>query len=70
MMLHMFVLLLLSFLTLFLAQRCHLYRTHHCLPHSKAVALHTCAGYMEYPFQNKEIKSFEENLLATSLVFR
>jgi hypothetical protein len=29
-----------------------------------------CAGYMEYPFQNKEIKSFEENLLATSLVFR
>ncbi len=39
MMLHVLVLLLLSFLLLFLAQLCHLYWTHHCLPHSKAVAL-------------------------------
>ncbi len=38
MMLHMFVLLLLSFLMLLLAQLCQLRWTHHCLPHSKAVA--------------------------------
>ncbi len=64
MMLHVFVLLLLSFLLLYLAQLCHLYWTHHCLPHSKAVALHTvvhrllkprsprdcpCTGYLGYP---------------------
>src|SRR5215472_1017714 len=41
MMLHVFVLLLLSFLMLLLAQLCQLCWTHHCLPHSKAVALHT-----------------------------
>jgi transposase-like protein len=40
MMLPVFVFLLLSFLMLFLAQLCHLYWTHHCLPHSKAVALY------------------------------
>ena len=34
------------------------------------LATASCAGYMEYPFQNKEIKSCEEKLLATSLVFR
>lgn len=40
MVLHVFVLMLLSFLMLFLAQRRHLYWTHHRLPHSKAVALY------------------------------
>jgi hypothetical protein len=40
MILHVFVLLLLSFLMLFLAQLCHRYWTHHYLPHSTAVALH------------------------------
>jgi len=40
-MFHVIVLLLLSFLMLFLAQLCHLYWTHHCLPHSKAVTLRT-----------------------------
>jgi transposase-like protein len=37
---YVFVFLLLSALMLFLAQLCHLYWTHHCLPHSKAVALY------------------------------
>jgi IS1 family transposase/transposase-like protein len=36
----MFLLLLLSFFTLYLAQLCHLYCTRHWFPHSKAVALH------------------------------
>ena len=49
MMLHVFVLLLLSFLMLFLAQLCHLYWTYHCLPHSKAVALHTAVQRLLKP---------------------
>jgi transposase-like protein len=49
MMLHVFVLLLLSFLMLLLAQLCHLYWTHHCLPHSKAVALHTAVQRLLKP---------------------
>src|SRR6516164_3838560 len=40
MMLQMFLLLLLSFFTFYLAQLCHLYCTRHWFPHSKAVALH------------------------------
>ena len=39
-MLQMFLLLLLSFFTFYLAQLCHLYYTRHWFPHSKAVALH------------------------------
>jgi transposase-like protein len=49
MMLHVFALLLLSFLMLLLAQLCHLYWTHHCLPHSKAVALHTAVQRLLKP---------------------
>ncbi len=49
MMLHMFVLLLLSFLMLLLAQLCQLRWTHHCLPHSKAVALHTAVQRLLKP---------------------
>ena len=47
-MLHVFVLLLLSFLMPFLAQLCHLYWTYHCLPHSKAVALHTAVQRLRH----------------------
>ena len=39
-MLQVFLLLLLSFFTLYLAQLCHLYWTRHWFAHSKAVALH------------------------------
>jgi transposase-like protein/IS1 family transposase len=49
MMLHVFALLLLSFLMLLLAQLCHLYWTHHGLPHSKAVALHTAVQRLLKP---------------------
>ncbi len=48
-MLQVFVLLFLSFLMLFLAQLCHLYWIHHCLPHSKAVALHTAVQRLLKP---------------------
>ena len=41
MMLHVFVLLLLTFFMLYLAQLCHLYWTRHWFPHSKAVVLHS-----------------------------
>jgi transposase-like protein len=49
MMLHVFLLLLLSFFMLYLAQLCHLYWTHHCLPHSKAVALHSAVHRLLKP---------------------
>src|SRR5260370_33046019 len=45
--LHVF--LLLFFLILSLAQLCHLCWTHHCLPHSKAVALHTAVHRLLKP---------------------
>jgi transposase-like protein len=48
-MLHVFVLLLLSFFMLYLAQLCHLYWTHHWFPHSKAVALHSAAHRLLKP---------------------
>jgi len=41
MMFHVFVLLLLSFLMLFLAQLCHLYWTHHPPSQAKAEAMRT-----------------------------
>jgi hypothetical protein len=37
---HVFMFLLLSFLMLSLAWLCHLYLLHHCLPHSRAGAVH------------------------------
>jgi hypothetical protein len=40
-MLYMFLLLLVFFFMLYLAQLCHLYWTRHGFPHSKAVALHS-----------------------------
>jgi hypothetical protein len=43
------VFLLLFFLMLSLAQLCHLYWTHHGLPHSKAVALHTAVHRLLKP---------------------
>src|SRR5258708_26279746 len=45
--LHVF--LLLFFLILSLAQLCHLCWTHHCLPHSKAVALHSAVHRLLKP---------------------
>ena len=38
---HVFLFLLLFFLMLSLAQLCHLYMLHHCLPHSRARAVHS-----------------------------
>jgi hypothetical protein len=49
MMLHVFVLLLLSFFMLYLAQLCHLYWSRHWFPHCKAVALHSTAHRLLKP---------------------
>src|SRR5258708_32792977 len=49
MMLQVFLLLLLSFFTLYLPQLCHLYWTHHCFPHPKAVALHSAVHRLLRP---------------------
>ncbi len=49
MMLQVFLLLLLSFFTLYLAQLCHLYWTHHWFPHPKAVALHSAVHRLLKP---------------------
>ncbi len=49
MMLHVFLLLLLSFFMLYLAQLCHLYWTRHWFPHSKAVALHSAVHRLLKP---------------------
>ncbi len=49
MMLHVFLLLLLSFFMLYLAQLCHLYWTRHWFPHSQAVALHSAVQRLLKP---------------------
>jgi hypothetical protein len=49
MMLQVFLLLLLSFFTLYLAQLCHLYWTRHWFPHPKAVALHSAVHRLLKP---------------------
>jgi len=49
MMLQVFLLLLLSFFMLYLAQLCHLYWTRHWFPHSKAVALHSAVHRLLKP---------------------
>jgi len=49
MLLQVFLLLLLSFFMLYLAQLCHLYWTRHWFPHPKAVALHSAVHRLLKP---------------------
>jgi hypothetical protein len=48
-MLYMFLLLLVFFFMLYLAQLCHLYWTRHGLPHSQAGALHSAVHRLLKP---------------------